>query len=674
MSLFSRRTTLAAVFVLPRFSSRLLGAQAKPRRKRADCFFGIHLDLHPNANDQHLGRDLTAENVAALLDRVQPDFIQYDCKGHAGWLGYRSQVSRSSPGILQDSLALWRKLTAERGVSLYIHFSGVWDSLAIEENPTWARIDANGKADKNQTSLWSPYLEQRMIPQLLEAATKYDLDGVWVDGDCWQTNPDYGPEPRKAWMQFRFGQEPPKQTGDPQWDVWLELNRQRFRNYVKRYADALHAKRPNFEIASNWLYSTFVPEKPELPVDFLSGDYLGNAALPRARLEARYLAQTGKPWDLMAWGFQQANSNPVGSVHKPAAQLQQEAATVLAQGGGFQIYYQPTRAGRIDERHIETMASVAKFARERQSYSHQSESLSQVAVWFSKRSLYQTSGKLFGGWGNLTAPAVGVLEALVAAHWSVDVQPDWAPLRCRTLVVPEWKAIGDRAAEDLVEQARRGLGLVICGVENAKLFGPLLGVRCDPGSSNVSAWIPGDELFANARGDWGVCSHAEATVIAQRFPTYDSTRDGVPAAIRIAIGMGAVVFIPGPVGTLYDNTHAPALKQLMDRCLRSVATPQVELVQSRAPLELALRRKGDATVLHFCNYAGQQVAGNFAVHDFVPPISAQRVRVRLPKAPRSLHWHPSGTALGFEITPTPDGVLLEFTTPEIPIHAMAVMR
>jgi len=43
-----------------------------------------------------------------------------------------------------------------------------------------------------------------------------------------------------------------------------------------------------------------VPEEPELPVDFLSGDYLGNASISTARLEARYLSQTGRPWDLMA--------------------------------------------------------------------------------------------------------------------------------------------------------------------------------------------------------------------------------------------------------------------------------------------------------------------------------------------------------------------------------------
>jgi hypothetical protein len=645
----------------------------RAKRRRADSYFGIHLDLHPKEADAALGRDVTDANIAEFLDQIRPDYVQYDCKGHAGWLGYVSKVSKSPKGIVKDSLALWRKLTAERNIALYIHFSGVWDSLAIEENPNWARIDAEGKPDTRQVSLWSPYLEERMIPQLLEVSEKYQLDGVWVDGDCWQTNADYSAKARLAWMQFGAGLEPPKKRGDTGWNAWAEMNRQQFRNYVRRYADVLHEKRPGFQIASNWLYSTFVPEKPDLPVDFLSGDYLGNAALPKARLEARYLAQTGKPWDLMAWGFQQANSNAVGSVHKPAIQLQQEASTVLAQGGGFQIYYQPTRAGYIDRRHIQTAAAVGEFAREREALAHRSETLSEVGVLFSRNDLYQTSGKLFGGWGNLTAPAAGLLDAFVAAHWSIDVQPDWAPIRYKTLVVPEWQQIGQRLSADIADQVRAGLNVLLCGVENARLFAPLLGGKVTGEAADGPAWIASDSLFANAKGKWTEFTHGQGEVLGYRYPAFDSTRDGVTAAVKVPAGAGSVVVIPGPVGTLYEATHAPALREFLDRCLRALAAPQVELPGSRAPLELVLRRKGNQTILHFFNYAGQQVAGNHAAHDYVPPLPGQRVRLRLSQEPKKLFWQPAGRALGWEWSGLPGGGgVVEFITPAIEIHAMAV--
>src|ERR1700694_3241046 len=98
-------------------------AQGKTRLRRSDSFFGVHFDLHPNGSDTILGRDLTEAMVERLIDRVAPDHIQYDCKGHPGWLGYPSSVSRSAPGIVKDSLAIYRSVTARRGVGLYVHFS-----------------------------------------------------------------------------------------------------------------------------------------------------------------------------------------------------------------------------------------------------------------------------------------------------------------------------------------------------------------------------------------------------------------------------------------------------------------------------------------------------------------------------------------------------------------------
>ena len=110
MSRLSRRTFLAST-ALP-----VLAQGEKPRLLRKDSYFGLHFDLHPNGTDTILGRDVTEEMIDGLLDRTRPDYVQYDCKGHPGWLGYPSQVSKSA-GMAKDSLALWRKVTARRGVS-----------------------------------------------------------------------------------------------------------------------------------------------------------------------------------------------------------------------------------------------------------------------------------------------------------------------------------------------------------------------------------------------------------------------------------------------------------------------------------------------------------------------------------------------------------------------------
>lgn len=113
-------------------------------------------------------------------------------------------------------------------------------------------------------------------------------------------------------------------------------------------------------------------------------------------MEARYLASTGKPWDLMAWGFDRGKDQ--GWSLKSGLHLQQEAAVVLMQGGGFQVYNQPTRSGYLIPAVIEQLGEVADFCRERQAPSHQSRTVPQVALLLSETSLWERMDRVFSPW------------------------------------------------------------------------------------------------------------------------------------------------------------------------------------------------------------------------------------------------------------------------------------
>ena len=615
----------------------------RPRLRRKDCFFGLHFDLHPNKNDTALGRDLSDEMAERLIERVRPDYIQYDCKGHAGYLGYQSKVGTSSPGIVKDSLAIWRRATAKHGVALFIHFSGVWDSLAVEQHPEWARVRPDAKKEDRQTCTFGPYVDRLMIPQLIEAATNYDLDGAWVDGECWATNPDYCEAAARAFRQATGIATLPKGPQDKGWREFLEVNREQFRRYVRHYVDAVHKARPGFQIASNWLYTTFVPERPELPVDFLSCDYLGDSPMATARIEARYLASVGMPWDLMAWGF---HSGPLGHVHKHAVQVMQEAAVVLAQGGGFQCYWVPTRSGRFDDRLIEVMAEVGRFCRARQALSHRSETVPQVGLLFSKHSLYNTQDKLFGGWpARALDPVRGLLAGLVESHYSVDVIPDWKLAEVAraypVMVVAEWPDIGAEAKAALVEYARGGGQLLVVGAENARLFAAELGVSLVGAAAEPPAFVTGDRLFGNVKGFWQEVKPEGAQVIERRFPTYDVSQEGTPAATLHQLGQGRIAAIYGPIGSVFAATHAPATRQFLSRVVRRLFTPMVE-IDGPPTLEVALRRKNGKLLVHLSNATGMQVSASYAATDFIPPVGPIGVRLRLKKKPERVTWEPGG--------------------------------
>lgn len=157
-----RRNFLSLLLVFFAFAA-ICRADDPQRPKRKDAFFGIHLDFHCSIDD-HVGQNTTDEMVNALLDAVRPDFIQIDCKGHPGISSYPTKVGNPCSNITDDPLRVWRKVTAARGVSLYMHYSGVWDNRAIALHPEWACVNADGSLNQRATSAFGGYLDELMIP------------------------------------------------------------------------------------------------------------------------------------------------------------------------------------------------------------------------------------------------------------------------------------------------------------------------------------------------------------------------------------------------------------------------------------------------------------------------------------------------------------------------------
>jgi hypothetical protein len=128
-------------------------------------------------------------------------------------------------------------------------------------------------------------------------------------------------------------EELPKKFGDPGYFEFAQICREGFRKYLDHYVRKMHSYAPEFQIASNWAYTHFMPERVSIPVDVISGDYSMQNSVNAARLAARVMARQGKPWDLMAWSFLSRWQEGATST-KTLPQLCQEAAIVLAVGGG----------------------------------------------------------------------------------------------------------------------------------------------------------------------------------------------------------------------------------------------------------------------------------------------------------------------------------------------------
>ena len=639
---------------------------------RKDCFFGLHFDLHPQKTDTSLGADITEEIIARLLDRVAPDFVQYDCKGHAGYTGYPTKIGWPSPGIVKDSLAIWRKITHGRGVGLYIHYSGVWDSVAIEHHPEWARVGPDGATDKNATSTFGRYVDDLLIPQLKEVTSAYQLDGLWVDGECWAAQLDYSPAAVEAWTKETGLREAPKSREEPHWLEWKQFNRRQFEKYLCHWVDALHAHNPKLQITSNWAYTTFMPKPVVAKLDYLSGDYSPMLSVDRARVEARYLASTGMPWDLMAWGFN--NPEGLGFTLKTAVQLQQEASSVLMQGGGFQIYYNPTRSGYLCDEIINAAGEVADFCRARQKVSHKSVSIPQVALLLSSETQFDRSDAVFTPYGTLDEME-GALHALLELHYSVDILAEHQ-LQPRLkeyplVVIPDSYKLSEDFKSAILEYVKGGGSVLLLGEKCARLFEAYLGVKLEGKPQTTLAELATPAGVVSENGVWQNVTVTTAKAVGYRFPTRDTRKGGEVAATISSWGKGKIGAVYGPVAINYFLSHHPALRSFIGSIASQLFPDPMVRLSGPPCVEVALRRTAAGTLsVHLANLAGMQVSGRHCVIDYIPKVGPIDIELKVPTQPNRVAWVPDGGRLKWSWS---QGVL-SVRIPELHIHGVLVVE
>ena len=644
-----------------------------PITSRSDAFFGIHFDLHANPGDTNLGGDVTEEMIHRFLNKVRPDVVQWDCKGHGGYTSYPTEVGMSAPHITKDALAIWRKVTREHGVLLFVHYSGLFDHWVVQEHPDWARVDAEGKPSTDIASIYGPYADELMIPQLIEIAEKYDVDGAWIDGDGWAAAPDYSPAAQRAFTEATGIDQMPKKSGDPHWRELLEVQRQDYRDYARKYTDAIHAAAPGFEITSVAFYGPLSPERPTLPFDYISGDYQSNDSQNRARMDARIFTSAGLPWDLMAWGFNAGEGT--GHAHKSAAQLQQEAAIIMAQGGTFLTFYQPTRAGYIDEKMFSVMSEVGDFCRARKNVSFKTETVPQVALMLPAEWMYKTWDNLFGGWSRLIDPSDGVLYALLERHYSVDVMSEWRLLErldeYPIVVVPDCGYISDDVRDALLAYVDRGGKLILTGPETVQPFEEALGVEFEGAPTETTAYIPGQNLLGWLSGPWQkVRPVAGSSSIARRYTGFDTRGGGECAATVNNYGAGRIVGIYGPFGSAYFHAHSPALRQRLGTVMQNLFPEPLVDYNGPPNVDIAIRRGEDGLLVHLMNLNGMQNAPRYPSIDQIPAVGPIQLLVRLDEKPEHVSLVPSELPIRSEWTD--EG--LRVTIPALHIHEVLVIH
>ncbi len=647
-------------------------------KKRKDSFLGFHFDYHAKPEYGVQGATLKEENIREICRTLKPDFIQIDCKGHPGWASYPSRIGNAMPEFALDTLALWRKVTREEDVALYMHYSGVYDIKYCQEHPDQNVIWSDGKYCHGATRTDGGYVDDILIPQLSELAGDYGVDGVWVDGECWKTIADFRPESLAAFEKetgINLGGQIPANPDDPYYDEYREYHRSLFRRYLCHYIDRLHEKYPDFQIASNWAFSDHMPEEVCANVDFLSGDLNPYSSLHSARYAARALAQQeGYAWDLMSWNFRIKVGNHSACVAKHPTQIMQEAAAVISLGGAYQNYIMQYQDGSPNMTDLKNLVPLTEFLRERKDYCFRGTPIHQAALLLSTYDRHRESYSLYSR--NGYEKIMGMTSLLCDIGQSLEVICEHTLKKHRDeykmIVVPElYRGLAPETIDSLLDYAKAGGKLLLAGKNTCQIFasaGAPFDVReraqyfgenekaYDNGGDNGHGKNPVAQLKAyyftidnKAFGSLvSPCEMAAPNGKVMAFLAEDLPSERAPLALTVPYGAGSITALGFDIGSQYLDGTQYMHRTLMSRICNELYIPMVKVESVCGRVEVVALRKDGKIMIQLINAGGSHADPTSATDDCIPPVLDIEISIALDKKPNALILQPEGRHLDFE--------------------------
>lgn len=641
--------------------------------RRSESYWGLHFDRHVQPGDKNLGATLTEEMVDSIINMGRPDFIQVDCKGHPGICSYPTLVGQQAVSYEKDPLALIRKVTDSHNVALFMHYSGAQDQNYVKLHPEEARLGPDGKPDGKNTSLWGPYVDKLLIPQIKELIKEYNVDGIWIDGECWSVYPDYQPAALEDFKKNTGIKKIPQTSDDPAYKKFLESNRQKFISYLDYYVNELHRFSNDFQICSNWAFSSLMPEPVTVDIDFLSGDFSPNNSVNTAAWQGRCLAGQGKPWDLMAWSFTSdwSGRNPV-STPKTAIQLCQEGAMVISIGGGYQIYFRQNEDISFQPACFGIIKEVADFILPRREFCKGIKPIPQAGILYSTEGWKDLTNVVYNG---NTKSQEGILSALLDGQIPVEVLMTHKMMEIvqdfPVVVIPEWNVLEPEIITRLIDYVHDGGKLLVVGAATTRLFDDILGVKETRPTGPGEKYIGYNGQLAQITGNYrGIECLPGTSVVANYFSTTDFRYfEGIAASVT-KYGRGSAAGIYMDLGNTYQLSSSPVIRDLLSGIMDEIFPDRMIIIEGSHKVHVVPGRIGERMLVHLINTSGDHANPYICGIDEIPALHDLKILVRTDKKPKKVILQPSDIPVKFEFK---NGIV-NFNIKELKIHTAIEFR
>jgi len=648
-------------------------------------FWLLHEDHHTSGHAE-VGRDADQDETSRLVAICRPDMIQIHAKGNPGWTTYPSKIGHTPPKLAKDVLAIWRDVARQDGYHFSAYYNIGRDGEIMKRRPEWNRVMADGRPVERALCYHSGVAEDYLWPMVKEIIEGYQPDGFWFDGSCFTIQVCYCDVCHKR-FKTQHGLEAPTASDQPGWRAYKEMQRQVYREFIRKTAELIHELDPKCLVAVNWAYSVRMPEKPDPGIAYLTGD-IGNRVegLP---IEAHWYDSLGVPFDLMTQiNTRQRIARPedgresIVMAPKPAEQIEQEMAIIVANGGRYFAWDTPTPESGLAPERFDFMGKVVMpFLRARQKWCLDSERLPDVSVLHGAAAHYAVNDRARTCFTRGDNRLDGVAGWLARLHLNYEIVPAWRleaqDVRSPVLIVEHAKKLTDKTAEALARYVDGGGKLLMTGMgpHAHERLRTLCGVAASVGSTGPETL----EVEFDGKGvtmeHWLFRVELSSGMALLRAKDADGRNH--PLLVKNSFGRGEAYYFATPLLTAHGKNVIP--DALMKHVFGVVTPPDQRRVTTDAPatVEIVLRKQPGKCVLHLVNMAkGERDVVTAARRRYtkitnIPPVPPCRVSVRLPAKPTSIRLIPQNTTLEDW---TYENGRLNAVLPEFAIHQLMVVE
>jgi len=659
----------------------------------------LFFDYHNHKDNWGLAENFNAEEWAEQLKAADAEGVSVFAKGAQGWRYYQKGeigwVHPEMPAGL-DMLGDIVEACHKRDIRVIAYYHTFGSSKIEELHPDWRAKNSAGEPAGlcMNTSL----LDEHILPQVREIVRNYDIDGIFFDGT--NIRICYCNDCRKGFKEDT-GYNIPLSKDDPHWldhVRWLNKESVELRQKIM---DAVHAEKPEVLVSFNWSYTPRQPEIVPEDVGFLMCDIFPEDQLFSGSYLGKYWATLDKPFDIMNsaflrwwgdWGI------------KPAVAMQQECATIIANGGKLWLgYMMPAQFG-VEPAVMQELGKTMRFVKEREEFCRNSLPVPYIAVLHSTHSYYtkdpsqQLDEKLL----------YSVHKMLLQSGYHYNILNEKTLLEdiedYKVVILPDQRFISTELADAIEKFVRRGGGViatVLTGSQNSDykssgkfVLEGLLGVRLTGQYPYTNGYIKiNDTLLKNDILDmphqvWGEFAYVEPTsaeTIADLFDVY-IRRDGeyyqsgsspvgkntgYPAVTINQYGKGKAIYLAGDIFSSYTLRNNWNLKDMFGNMVDMVLPDKLISIDAPDNVEVVLKKQDNKVQVHLINHYGERSFYNtIAYTENIIPIHDIKVHVKVNRLPSSVKLMPEGQILSWS---KQDNNMISITVPRLDIYSIIII-